>query len=79
MNMGEGDVEKQMGRMRAIYDSMTAKERKNTDLLDGTRRRRIAARRGRAAERGRPVHQAVRDEPRHDARRRRHERQARLA
>ena len=42
MNMGEGDVEKQMGRMRAIYDSMNKKERKNPDLLDATRRRRIA-------------------------------------
>src|SRR6185295_3369704 len=26
MNMGDGDVEKQMGRMRAIYDSMNKKE-----------------------------------------------------
>jgi signal recognition particle subunit SRP54 len=42
MNMGEGDVESQMGRMRAIYDSMNQKERKNPDLLDATRRRRIA-------------------------------------
>src|SRR3954469_7108235 len=38
---GEG-VEKQMGRMRAIYDSMNTKERKNPDVLDGPRRRRIA-------------------------------------
>src|SRR5437667_5669887 len=42
MNMGEGEVEKQMGRMRAIYDSMNKKERKNPDTLDGPRRRRIA-------------------------------------
>src|SRR5262249_7167900 len=42
MNMGEGEVEKQMGRMRAIYDSMNKKERKNPDVLDGPRRRRIA-------------------------------------
>src|SRR5829696_5316338 len=42
MNMGEGDVENQMGRMRAIYDSMSKRERKNPDLLDGPRRRRIA-------------------------------------
>ena len=42
MNMGEGEVEKQMGRMRAIYDSMNKKERNNPDLLDGPRRRRIA-------------------------------------
>src|SRR5258706_2289323 len=42
LNMGEGDVEKQMGHMRAIYDSMNQKERKNPDTLDGARRRRIA-------------------------------------
>jgi signal recognition particle subunit SRP54 len=42
MGMNEGDVEGQMGRMRAIYDSMTRKERTNTDLLDGNRRRRVA-------------------------------------
>src|SRR3954463_3193778 len=42
MNMGEGDVEKQMGRMKAIYESMSKKERKNPDVLDGPRRRRIA-------------------------------------
>jgi len=42
MNMKEGDVENQMGRMQAIYNSMNGKERKNTDLLDGNRRRRIA-------------------------------------
>src|SRR3954470_18188996 len=38
---GEG-VEDQMGRMRAIYDSMTRKERAKPDLLDANRRRRIA-------------------------------------
>jgi signal recognition particle subunit SRP54 len=42
VNMGEGDVEKQMGTMRAIYDSMTKQERKNSDLLDAHRRRRVA-------------------------------------
>jgi signal recognition particle subunit SRP54 len=42
MNMGGADVEGQMGRMQAIYSSMTKKERINTDLLDGQRRRRIA-------------------------------------
>ena len=42
MGMNEGDVESQMGRMRAIYDSMNRKERENTDLLDGPRRRRVA-------------------------------------
>ena len=40
--MGEGDVEKQMVRMRAIYDSMSRKERAKPDLLDGPRRRRVA-------------------------------------
>ena len=43
MNMGEGDVEGQMVRMRAIYDSMNKKERAKPDLLDGPRRRRIAS------------------------------------
>jgi len=42
VNMGDGDVETQMSRMRAIYDSMNQKERKNPDLIDGNRRRRIA-------------------------------------
>ena len=42
MNSGDGDVESQMLRMRAIYDSMNKKERKNPDLIDGNRRRRIA-------------------------------------
>jgi signal recognition particle subunit SRP54 len=42
MNMKDGDVEMQMGRMQAIYNSMNKKERKNTDLVDGSRRRRIA-------------------------------------
>jgi len=43
MGMGGQDVEQQMGRMQAIYNSMTHKERVNTNLLDGNRRRRIAA------------------------------------
>jgi len=42
-NMGDGQVEQQMGRMKAIYNSMTRKERANTNLLDANRRRRIAA------------------------------------
>src|SRR6185437_7011980 len=42
LNMGDGDMEKQMGRMRAIYDSMTRKERNKPEILDGPRRRRIA-------------------------------------
>ncbi|MCS7034647.1 MAG: signal recognition particle protein [Phycisphaerae bacterium] len=37
------DVERQIKRMRAIYDSMSRQERQNPDLLDGQRRRRIAA------------------------------------
>src|SRR5437764_7406295 len=40
MNMGDGDVEKQMGHMRAIYDSMNRKEGKNPDLINGPRPRR---------------------------------------
>ncbi|MGE5610122.1 MAG: signal recognition particle protein [Bacillota bacterium] len=42
LNLGEGDVEKQLGRMQAIYNSMTPQERKDTDVLDGGRRRRIS-------------------------------------
>ena len=42
IGMGEGDVEKQMVRMRAIYDSMNKNERAKPDTLDGPRRRRIA-------------------------------------
>ena len=42
LNMGEGEIEGQMGRMRAIYNSMNLKERKNPDLLDAGRRRRVA-------------------------------------
>ena len=41
--MEGGDVERQMQRMRAIYDSMNRKERHNPDSLDGQRRRRIAS------------------------------------
>jgi signal recognition particle subunit SRP54 len=40
--MGGEQVEKQMGRMKAIYDSMNREERKKPELLDGPRRRRIA-------------------------------------
>ncbi len=39
----EGQIERQMNRMRAMYDSMTKAERHKPDLLDGPRRRRIAA------------------------------------
>ena len=41
MQMGEGELEGQMGKMQAIYNSMTREERRNTDLIDGSRRRRI--------------------------------------
>lgn len=40
--MSDGDVEQQMGHMRAIYDSMTRGERKKPELLDAGRRRRIS-------------------------------------
>jgi len=43
MGMNEGDVEGQMGQIRAIYNSMNKNERKNPDVLDAGRRRRIAA------------------------------------
>ncbi len=42
VNMKDGDVENQMGNMKAIYNSMTREERKKPELLDGLRRRRIA-------------------------------------
>ena len=42
-NMDGGEVEKQMSRMQAIYDSMSKKERGDPDVLDGPRRRRVAA------------------------------------
>jgi signal recognition particle subunit SRP54 len=42
MNMGGQDVERQMNRMTAIYNSMSKVERRKPDLLDGQRRRRIA-------------------------------------
>ena len=42
VNMDGDAVEGQMGRMQAIYNSMTKKERLKPDLLDGNRRRRIA-------------------------------------
>jgi signal recognition particle subunit SRP54 len=42
VNMNENDVANQMGQMKAIYNSMTRAERKNPDVLDGNRRRRIS-------------------------------------
>lgn len=41
-NMNEGAIEGQMGKMQAIYNSMTKAERKDTDIFDGNRRRRVA-------------------------------------
>jgi signal recognition particle subunit SRP54 len=35
--------ERELRRMEAIIDSMTVRERRNPDLLDASRRRRIAA------------------------------------
>src|SRR5258706_1586948 len=42
VNMKEGDIERSLVRMRAMYDSMTVAERKKPDLLEHGRRRRIA-------------------------------------
>lgn len=42
MGIGGEQVAGQMDQMKAIYSSMTKAERKNTDLIDGNRRRRIA-------------------------------------
>jgi signal recognition particle subunit SRP54 len=41
--LDEGQVEGELGRMKAIYNSMNRKERQKPDILDGSRRRRIAA------------------------------------
>jgi signal recognition particle subunit SRP54 len=43
VGMGDGEVEGQMGRMRAIFNSMNRQERKNPDVLDAGRRRRISS------------------------------------
>src|SRR3954468_13788855 len=42
VNMKEGDIEKSLGRMRAMYDSMTLEERKKPEVIEHGRRRRIA-------------------------------------
>jgi signal recognition particle subunit SRP54 len=42
-NLKDGDMEQQMVRMRAIYDSMSREERKKPELLDHGRRRRISS------------------------------------
>jgi signal recognition particle subunit SRP54 len=43
MGQGDGEVEGQLNRMKAMYDSMTRAERKNPDVIEHGRRRRIAA------------------------------------
>ena len=42
LELKESDMEDQVTRMQAIYNSMTARERLNPDLIDAPRRRRIA-------------------------------------
>src|SRR5438105_1576864 len=42
VNMQEGAIERSLGRMRAMYDSMTLPERKKPERSDHGRRRRIA-------------------------------------
>src|SRR5438876_11335323 len=43
MGQGDGEVEGQLNRMKAMYDSMTRAERKNPDVIEHGRRRRIAS------------------------------------
>ena len=43
VGQNEGQIERMMNRMQAMYNSMTTAERRKPDLLDGGRRRRIAA------------------------------------
>lgn len=42
-DVDEAEVERELVRMRAIYDSMTRAERARPEIVDGLRRRRIAA------------------------------------
>jgi signal recognition particle subunit SRP54 len=42
VNMKEGDIERSLKRMRAMYDSMTLAERKKPEMIEHGRRRRIA-------------------------------------
>ena len=42
MQINEQDAEKQMKRTEAIIQSMTTRERRNPDVLNGSRKRRIA-------------------------------------
>src|SRR5690242_15256089 len=41
--MKEADIERELGRMRAMYDAMTPAERHAPESIDAGRRRRIAA------------------------------------
>src|SRR2546430_13426444 len=50
VNMKEGDIEKSLKRMQAMYQSMTTAERKKPDVIEHGRRRRIA--RGAAVDTG---------------------------
>src|SRR4051812_13025891 len=43
MGQSDGDVENQLDHMTAMYNSMTRAERKNPDVIEHGRRRRIAA------------------------------------
>jgi signal recognition particle subunit SRP54 len=43
MQIDEQDAERQMKRTEAIIHSMTIRERRNPDVLNGSRKRRIAA------------------------------------
>ncbi len=47
---GQKPDEKQLGRIEAIINSMTPDERKHADLLDGSRRKRVAKGSGTAVE-----------------------------
>ncbi len=42
LNLNEGDMERQVNRMQAIYQSMNKKERLKPDVIEHARRRRIA-------------------------------------
>src|SRR3954464_12827726 len=42
VNMQEGDIQRSLKRLRALYASMTPAERKKPDVIEHGRRRRIA-------------------------------------
>ena len=42
MQMSEGEVERQMVCIQAVYDSLSAAERARPEVLNGSRRRRVA-------------------------------------